>query len=371
METLLKKDIILRQECLNRGANPLDLLRGLAILDMLLVHFSYVFPTILQKFFVYHDVAIDGFILISGYTVGKYSLPIFINQPLSGGKKILIRTIKIYSVHVSLVCTVGLMQFIVNNKNMLPENILVFLTDSLLFKNQVGLLHILPVFILLYLYSPAILSIISNGYGWLVIVVSGLLFFVGTNDPLIFNYGAPTIFPLIVWQVFFIVGIFLGKKDMLHSQLLESSNMFLLLLVFFFVVLLFARHAAFYGGVFYDFLHHFHIEYSKFPLNLTGTLFGASAWFLFSSLCVRYWENIERSPLVLIISIMGKNALFAFFIHVFLAKIIEIYRFIPLFTFVIIAVNIFIYIYFLREIDRWLMKEPDNLLSKVFIWLFQ
>ena len=342
---------------------------------MLLVHFSYIFPDILQKIFIYHDVAIDGFILVSGYTVGKYSLPTFIRHPWTGGKQLLIRTIKLYLVNASLVCTVGLIQFVMTNTKVFPENILMFLADSLLFKNQIGLLHILPTFILLYLYSPLILLLISQGFSYLVILGSALFFFLGINDPLIFNYGAPTIFPVVIWQVFFVVGIFLGKNDILDSQLLKSSNIFLFLLVIFFVVLLSVRHAPAYNQTFYRFLLNFNLEYKKFTLNLTGILFGLSTLFLISSLLVRFWENVEKFSCIFIISIMGKNALFAFFVHVFLAKISEImtfnYKAITFYTYAIIIVNILVYIYLLPDIDKWLMNGRNNLLSKAFVWLFR
>ena len=72
---------------------------------------------------------------------------------------------------------------------------------------------------------------------------------------------------------------------------------------------------------------------------------------------------------------MGKNALFAFFVHVFLAKISEImifnYKAITFYTFTIIIVNILIYIYLLPNIDNWIMKGQNNLPQKAFLVLFR
>ena len=52
--------------------NFIDYLRGIAIIDMILVHYCWAFPEIVSKIILYHDVAIEGFILLSGFIVGKY-----------------------------------------------------------------------------------------------------------------------------------------------------------------------------------------------------------------------------------------------------------------------------------------------------------
>ena len=103
------------QKLYKRTNNPLDVLRGLAILDMLLVHFSIFLPNILRKLVVYHDVALDGFILVSGYSMGRFVYVRFKNQPIKCSKRILWRAVKIFLINSFLVGTVGMAQFILTN----------------------------------------------------------------------------------------------------------------------------------------------------------------------------------------------------------------------------------------------------------------
>ena len=104
-----------RQKLHKRNNNPLDVLRGLAILDMLLVHFSVFSPDILRKLIVYHDVALDGFILVSGYSMGRFVYIRFKNQPIKCSERILFRAIKIFLINSFLVGTLGMAQFILTN----------------------------------------------------------------------------------------------------------------------------------------------------------------------------------------------------------------------------------------------------------------
>lgn len=288
-------------------------------------------------------------------------------------KKILIRAFKLFAVHFLLVITCGLVQFIVINDFFPLKNVFHFIIDSFLFNNQIGLLHILPTFIFLYLYSIIILRIISLGFMSIVFSISLLLVFLGLNNPMIFNYGDPSVFPLVLWQVFFVLGIFLGKNDIIYSQLVNFSNSFLLFLFICLFISLIIRHVnfeyVFFGEAVYS------LKYSKFPLNLGGIFFGLSIWLFIGLILVRFWHYISKFKSIWLISTLGDNALLAFFVHIFLAKTIEIICFLSgnkfFISYTIVGINFLIFLFIIPNLNQQLLKNQSTTFAKIFIWLFK
>ena len=77
--------------------------------------------------------------------------------------------------------------------------------------NQIGLLHILPTFIPLFAISPAVLFALARGWDGGLLLVSMALFCVGHFHPHLLDLGQPTIFPFILFQLYFVMGCVLGK----------------------------------------------------------------------------------------------------------------------------------------------------------------
>lgn len=357
-----------------RSDNTLDLLRGIAVLDMVLVHFSIYFTGYLNKIFLINDIAIDGFILISGYTIGNFLLPVLKNNFSLGFNKILIRIFKISLIHLFLVATVGIFQFLTQNPTAEIYSVLNFFFKTLFSINQIGLFHILPIFIKLYCLSTIILVLIINRLSVIVVLFSALCFIIGLKNPFFFTIGSPAIFPIALWQAYFIIGIFLGKHGLFTNTKLIRSNLFVLGMVFLTIVSFTIRNAAFISTAFQENLYSIGLAYSKFPLNISGLIFGVSVWVLIAILHIYFFDYIHNSFYFTFLCSLGRNALFAFFTHIFLAKIIEILLHVSptniIFAYIIIAINIFLFVFIVPIIDRYLSMSRDNVPFNFFVYIF-
>lgn len=357
-----------------KNTNVLDVLRGLAIIDMMLVHYIYLMPSFLAKTVMYHDVAIDGFILISGYTTGRFLLPLYCNSLLIGAKKSLNSSFRIFILSTILVCSVGLAEFLITN-NGNKQQISEYLIDTTLALNQVGLLHILPTFFYLFLISIILLTFISRGLDWFVVLISIILFLIGRINLDLFFYKEVAIFPITLWQSYFVIGILLGKYNILESIKSKNINAILFFLVVFFILMLFVRHANVLNLEFYNYLVNIGSSYQKFPLNHTGLVFGLSFWCLLSVMITKFWSCFVNFRIISFLSRIGRNALFVFFIHVIIAKIAEIllsvnniYLNLALF---LSFLNVIIYIYLLPYYENWLSKKNNNPIKIMFKWVFR
>ena len=87
----------------------IDFFRGIIILDMVLVHFSYFLPSLfLKKIILYHDIAVEGFIFISGYMVGYYYFSKFQSNAKDTTKILLSRVLKIIYIQYIMIATITL-----------------------------------------------------------------------------------------------------------------------------------------------------------------------------------------------------------------------------------------------------------------------
>lgn len=363
-------DLVPQSPCSRcRGNNPLDVLRGLAILDMLLVHFSNFFPDIVRKIIVYHDVALDGFILVSGYSMGRFIYARFESHPLQCSKKIFVRAFKIFLINTLLISTVGLAQFFLTSDNVSSIDIVVFLFKTILSINQVGLFHILPVFVILFFISPLMFFLVSKMGALFVFLCSLVLFIIGVHNPLIFNYGESAIFPVIIWQFVFVVGFFGGKMDLLSNKYFANNNV-LSLIIFNFVILMSLRHITHFNFFFEEVLRKHNLIYHRFPLNFAAFAYGLSCWMLIASVIVHFWNRLVRFSLISFFSMIGRNALFAFSLHVIIAKIIEIVvkinndYYIAL-HFLIIS-NILLYIFGIPVFEQFVLNRRRCFISCLF-----
>ena len=127
--------------------------------------------------------------------------------------------------------------------------------------------------------------------------------------------GDKTIFPFILWQIYFVGGCFLGKETYQKQKISPQniSNWFLISIPILFLAM-FIKH----GKMIPPTLT------SKFPLNALGLFYGTAILIVIYTFTLKYW-GLFLGKIKLFNSYVptfGRNSLLAFVIHVYTAKII-------------------------------------------------
>jgi len=188
----------------------IDLFRGIAIIDMILVHFSEYFPFLVGKVLSYTDIAMEGFVLLSGFMVGRHYYEKYLGNGKSVTRRLLIRALQILLVQYVLIYTINLpLYYLIYEKIREAESVSNFLLKSMLLLNQIGIMHILPTFVPLFLISPVILYLLSKKLDFVVISSSIFLFAIGNIYPYALDISEKKFFLLsfgkyILWQVVFL-----------------------------------------------------------------------------------------------------------------------------------------------------------------------
>jgi hypothetical protein len=179
------------------------------------------------------------------------------------------------------------------------------------FMNQIGLIHILPTFIPLFAISPAILFALSRGWDTAMLLVSLGLFCVGHFHPHLLDLGEPTIFPFLLFQLYFVIGCVLGKRTRLRGSVPpRPPQRWLVVSCGWLVATMLLVHGKLVPS---------HLI-STHPLNLFGLMYQApiiaTVW-LFSSV---FGPLLQRTWPYPYITRFGRHALLTFVIHIYLAK---------------------------------------------------
>lgn len=292
-----------------------DMFRGIVLADMILMHFSESFPKAISFALQAVDFAIEGFIFLAGFMLGRHYLPRFRLGGLEVGKRLLMRAMKIGLVQYVLVLTVSL-PFFTYYHHWNLEEATSFLVASLLFLNQVPILHILPTFIPLFLASPFILWLMSKNKDVLLGFISLALFAFGRwQSCIVGGAGNDVIFPVALWQIYFVAGCLLGKWASSINEI-NTPNLVAAATVVF-AASVFAKYGGYFDEIRYA-KTQFDIYPKKFPLNVYGLLYGSSllafAYAWSAALLKPYGltSNVFRA-----LSLFGRYSLLVFFLHVY------------------------------------------------------
>ena len=297
----------------NNRNQIIDFFRGIAIIDMIIVHFSNYLPLQISKIISYTDIAVEGFILLTGFMVGYHYYPKYTQDKGIVIKRLLNRTLQILIIHYIFIFTINLpFYYILYNEIRNAEPLFTFLIKSMFFLNQIGIIHILPTFIPLFLISPILLFAFSRNYSYLVFFASICLFAIGNKYPYILDFGDKTIFPFILWQIYFTAGCYLGIKAQIYKKISpEHINKYLYASIIFLLTAMLIKHAKIISPTLT----------SKFPLNVLGVLYGASILFIIYTFTLKYWHRLKTIKLCdYYIPLIGRYSLLTFVIHVYTAK---------------------------------------------------
>ena len=335
----------------------IDFLRGIIILDMVLVHFSNILPTYIEKAINLFDFAIEGFILISGIMIGMYYYRLYLTDQKKVIKKIIYRTLQIAIIYYIMNLTIVIPYFTIIEKVNI-QDLSIIIKKSILFQNQIGIIHILPTFIPLFIVSIPILFLMKKKLETLIILISCTLFIIGCERPQIFNIGDPTIFPVILWQIYFCLGCVIGKK--ISSENIQSYNK--KSIIFVIISILIFTTTIKYGGMFFpnikmlQFKHEI-LGIKKFYLNFGGFVHGLSLLLLVHFISCNYFNANNKNIICRHLSVLGKNSLLVFVVHSYLFYSIKginyiLDNYIVNLTLIFLSIIFMFYISFKHEKNR-------------------
>ena len=186
------------------------------------------------------------------------------------------------------------------------------------FLNQIGLIHILPTFVPLFAISPLIALALSRGLQLPLLVASAALFCVGHYHPYALDIGQPTIFPFLLFQFYFVVGCVIGQRARAADPSTPShaSRWLVASLTVLLVTTTLVRTTLAPLGL-----------VSTHPLNVFGLLYHGP---IIATVCfasIYFWPLIQHTRIQALVGRFGRHALFAFVIHLYLAKAIGIANF--------------------------------------------
>ncbi|MBC2733175.1 MAG: succinyl transferase OpgC [Desulfobacteraceae bacterium] len=309
----------------NSRSEYIDILRGVIILDMILVHNSSLFSgdagLFYSKIIGYTDIAIEGFLVLFGMMIGGHYYKNYLKNSKIAILRILKRALYFIALHYGMVLTIGIL-FFYNHYGVgaAGKSIGRYLFESLFFLNQMPLLHILPTFIPLLFLTLLVFPILKKNFDQLLIILSFVFFILGTIDPYIFNIGDKTIFPIILWQVYFVIGVILGKYFIFDKKQPKRSISFHLFFastcVAIFSILYFGHHFSEWIGSLKFF---YGIKITKFPLNTFGFLYRSSILYLVACLTfmVYKYSPSPKNSIGRFFKLFGRNALDVFIIHIY------------------------------------------------------
>lgn len=312
---------------MSEGRNEIiDFLRGLAVLDMMLVHYSQYINIIpcmnVSKIINYSDFAIEGFIILFGYMIGNHYYARYIYDKKAVIKQLAQRVIQIIKIQYLLIITISMpLAVIMGGEFARGEPAWLYLTKSILFLNQVRIIHILPTFIFLLTLSIPILHYLKMGCDKLVIMMSIILFVIGNINPYLFTIGEKTIFPIILWQIYLTIGVILGKKTKENNnRKLDNICHHLIFAAVILIIMSFIYHGHHLFPSMSGLKNEYHIEISKFPLNYFGFIYHGSIFYTIYCSTIISWKYIKRlNILCTAVTVIGRHSMLAFVIHVYFA----------------------------------------------------
>jgi len=297
----------------------IDFLRGFAILEMFASHFDIFFPSLLAKLIDYTETAMALFVLLAGFMIGRQYFPAFLRDPWRITRRLWIRALQICVVQYIIIATVNIPLHIIGYERVgRGEGLLLFVFKSAAFLNQIGIVHILPTFIPLFLMSPLILFLFRARLDWVVYAASICMFTVGNVRPHLFDLGDPAIFPIIVIQIYFIAGCAWGRWAYGNGRLEPRAlnGWFIASCAAFIAVMILVRGKIVPGRII-----------SFHPLNVFGLLYQAPIILTVVLGTLRFWRPIRSMFFYPWIALLGRHALLAFVLHLYCVKAVGVLNF--------------------------------------------
>jgi hypothetical protein len=309
-------------------SNNIDFYRGLCILMMIFIHGATYLPFPLKQIVqLVLDVVAEGFLLLAGLMIGWRLIPVYIKSKKTAIEKILKRAGQILLLHYFLILTIDLplRLFLQNDLNNTGE-LFHYLLNIFLWQEQPYILDILPIFVTMFAITPVFLELYCRRLEIVVYFGSALIFIIGMIWPYAISVKDSATFPAIQWQIYFIIGVFLGSRYNKISQLNHRIlRRWAYGIITFFIILVYFRHGMGYTPEWLvEFLSPLRFNIQKFPISPCGFVFSASLLAAASLSSVLHWPNLSGIYILRVfISTLGRNSLLAFSLHVYFNYLIS------------------------------------------------
>jgi hypothetical protein len=339
-----------------RRIEVIDFLRGFAIIEMIMSHVAGYFPTVLAELVGYTETAMALFVLLAGFMIGRHYLPGYLRGQRRTARRLWGRALQILMIQYIIIATVNIPLHLIGYGSVGREEPLwLFVFKSATFMNQIGIVHILPIFIPLFLVSPFILHLFKAKLDWLVFVLSAALFAVGNFSPHLLDLGEPAVFPFPVIQIWFVAGCAWGKAAYTSGKLAPRAlNRWLIASCAGLILTMTLYHGKIFPGRLV----------SLFPLNIFGLLYQAPIITTLLLGTMRFWRVIRAMPFYPWIALLGRHALVAFVLHLYCAKAIGLLNSFtavpPFLNYVLILASISFTILLLGRYERQNRSHPTR-----------
>jgi hypothetical protein len=294
----------------------IDFLRGFAIIEMMASHFSRYSPPILDTLVSYMETAMALFVLLSGFMIGRHYFAGYLRDRRRTSWRLWRRALQILAIQYIIVATVNIPLHLIGHGSVGREEPLwLFVFKSAAFMNQIGIVHILPTFIPLFLASPFILFLFKAELDWLLFAASAALFALGNFSPHLLDLGDPAVFPFLVIQIYFVAGCAWGKAAYNGGRLgPRNLNGWLVASCAALAVTMTLLHGKIVPGRLV----------STHPLNVFGLLYQVPIMTTLVLATIKFWRVIRAIPFYPWVALLGRHALLAFVLHLYCAKALSV-----------------------------------------------
>jgi hypothetical protein len=295
----------------------LDFWRGLCLVDMVLVHLVYegvkmgkVLEPVLGEFTRF---AAGGFIFLAGLGITYIFLPKAQDERRRWGtyQSLWRRALYLLFVHYAASLSFIFIYPLRDYPGVYPGPI-EFVTNVLLFREGTDLLLF---YVMMVGMSPVLVEVIRRGYGWAVGLASLVVFGIGQHDPYALSLPIQKNFPLLLWQMIFVMGMLAGAAFPRWDALGRRAKAALAVGGCVAVALLSAIEYTAWGWS-------LHIPFVKNPLSWAEAIRYLAMITTIMTLTDLAWRWIAGSNVVGFLTRLGRRSLAVYVAHVWVVAII-------------------------------------------------
>jgi hypothetical protein len=300
--------------------DKLDFIRGLCLIDMVIVHLIIFIPEkYFESFVEMTNFAAEGFFLVSGMMIGLIYFPRFLKARKKVSGILIKRGFQLLGVHIGTIIFFGLLYHILRIVRIDSLGMLLGVGVRIIsFEKVYHLTNILYLFFLFFLLAPFIMRAYEK-LGWKPVFFGSLMVFIlGMFFPHNLFISYPS-FPILTWQFVFVSGFILGRSyESWKDKLIPKKWLIPIVLIFIpFFLLRFQQFLGFeYYPIFFDEF------FKKFPIRPGLAIYVTILLLFIFQLTTKYWDMIPRWKKNFV-STIGKYSLIGFLTHMILDFIIH------------------------------------------------
>jgi hypothetical protein len=299
----------------------LDFWRGLCLIDMVLVHLVWnakvQFGSFLNDFFgSYTRFAAGGFIFVSGLSIGVIFWPRAADPKRRPKTYRALWRRSLYILVVNYVCAmVAVIIDILTGNRTTPENPLGLLRNIFLLREGGDLL---PFYVMMIALSPLIMMALRKAHGWIFILAGSISLFIwGLWHPWAFAPAQHDVFPPVLWQMIFVLGLLLGWAWPKYNALAQKWKLAIAAASSLMAGWLFVMEWGYLWGMKYL---SFGIAFVKVPLSTPEALRYLSIIVALITTTDLLWPYLRNTSGAAFVQTLGKKSLPVYVLHLWLVE---------------------------------------------------